>query len=47
MRIRNKKIGTKVTITCPNCDGTGIDPNDGQKCKDCDGSGTVQGVVTQ
>lgn len=28
-------------VTCPNCEGSGIDPNTGETCETCWGSGQV------
>jgi len=33
-------------IPCPNCDGTKIDPETGEKCKDCNGTGEVKVQLT-
>ena len=32
----------KVKIICPNCDGTGIDPETGKECEECKGEGIVE-----
>jgi len=46
MRPRPKKIGDKVTIICPECDGSKIN-SEGKKCEMCDENGKVQGVVSR
>jgi len=33
-------------IPCPNCDGTKIDPETGEKCKDCNGTGEAKVQLT-
>lgn len=38
--------GDQITLVCPGCDGVGYDDS-GQKCKDCNGSGKVQGTVSK
>ena len=34
----------KISITCPNCDGSGIDPETNEKCKECNGTGKVEAI---
>jgi DnaJ-class molecular chaperone len=45
MRPRNKKIGSKVIINCPECDGDGSS-DVGVECIVCKGTGKIEGVVT-
>jgi DnaJ-class molecular chaperone len=59
MRPRFKKVGDKVTITCPDCDGTGLNTKEPSldldettlentpKCFNCKGTGQVEGIVTK
>jgi DnaJ-class molecular chaperone len=46
-----KKLGEKVTIICPDCDGSGKELGDVmvgelKECFTCKGTGKVEGVVT-
>jgi len=34
----------KKKILCPNCDGTKVDPETGEKCKECNGTGYVEAI---
>jgi hypothetical protein len=40
---RPKKLGEKVTIICPTCDG--ID-GEKEKCTECQGTGKIQATIT-
>ena len=49
MRPQDKKIGSKVTIICPNCDGIGQDTMTQENglvviinCPECKGFGTIE-----
>ena len=33
------------TIICPNCDGTGKDPETENKCMECQGKGRLENVT--
>jgi DnaJ-class molecular chaperone len=45
MRPRDRKIGSKVKILCPECDGEGT--VEGKKCVDCNGTGYIEGIITK
>lgn len=42
----NEKIGTKIKITCPECDGSKVDES-GNKCITCRGEGKVEARVSK
>jgi|WetSurSiteA1Bulk_404760.scaffolds.fasta_scaffold00897_5 DnaJ-class molecular chaperone len=55
--MKQGKIGTRKTITCPSCDGTGKVLNEellasdnittDKDCMDCGGTGKVEGIIVQ
>jgi len=39
------KVGTKKTILCPSCEGSG--KNEVGDCSDCQGTGRVEAIVVR
>jgi DnaJ-class molecular chaperone len=59
MALKQRKIGEKVSITCPDCDGTGkcesfiLNKEEekvekiGDTCLTCNGYGKIEGIVSR
>lgn len=41
-----RKVGEKVTLLCPFCDGEKVNEL-GEPCKECGGCGEVEGTVSK